>query len=122
MTFIKRQHVLLCLMFLVVLIFFSLFAASSSFFFFPEFDFLHCDSLWAVSFLSATFACHNVGRYLRNQRNSTFLSGAYPGFLKRGGGGGHHPRIADYIWFIALLSLVYQRAQSYYRGMKAHIN
>ena len=33
---------------------------------------------------------------------------------------GHHPGIADYIWFIPLLSLVYQRAQSYYRGMKAH--
>ena len=32
---------------------------------------------------------------------------------------GHHPGIADYIWFIPLLSLVYQRAQSYYRGMKA---
>ena len=48
---------------------------------------------------------------------------------KFGGGGrvggdrqGHHPGIADYIWFIPLLSLVYQRAQSYYRGMKAHIN
>ena len=43
MTFVKRQHVLLRLMFLLVLIFFSLFAASSSFFFFffPEFDFLH---------------------------------------------------------------------------------
>ena len=27
----------------------------------------------------------------------------------------------DYIWFIPLLSLVYQRAQ-WYRGMKAHIN
>ena len=36
--------------------------------------------------------------------------------------GGHHPGIADDIWFIPLLSLVYQRAQSYYRGMKAHIN
>ena len=36
--------------------------------------------------------------------------------------GSHHPGIADYIWFIPLLSLVYQRAQSYYRGMKAHIN
>ena len=31
---------------------------------------------------------------------------------------GHHPGIADYIWFISLLSLVYQRAQSYYRSMK----
>ena len=37
--------------------------------------------------------------------------------------GGYHPGIADYIWpVIPLLSLVYQRAQSYYRGMKAHIN
>ena len=53
--------------------------------------------------------------------------------FQRGGGGGvtgatryvkqgHHPGIADYIWFIPLLSLVYQRAQSYYRGMKAHVN
>ena len=33
-----------------------------------------------------------------------------------------HQEIADYIWSIPLLSLVYQRAQSYYRGMKAHIN
>ena len=31
----------------------------------------------------------------------------------------HHPGIADYIWFIPLLSLVYRRAQSYYRSMKA---
>ena len=36
--------------------------------------------------------------------------------------GGHHPGITDYIWFIPLLSFVYQRAQSYYRRMKAHIN
>ena len=36
--------------------------------------------------------------------------------------GGHHAGIADYTWFIQLLSLVYQRAQSYYRGMKAPIN
>ena len=35
---------------------------------------------------------------------------------------GHHPGIADYIWFIPLLYLVYQPAQSYYRGIKAHIN
>ena len=43
--------------------------------------------------------------------------------FQRGGHRGysldHHPGIADYIWFIPLLSLVYQRAQSYYRGMKA---
>ena len=43
-------------------------------------------------------------------------------FLKGRSQQGHHPGIADYIWFIPLLSLVYQRAQSYYRGMKAHIN
>ena len=46
--------------------------------------------------------------------------------FQKGGHGGyspdHHTRIADYVWFIPLLSLVYQRAQSYYRGMKAHIN
>jgi len=35
---------------------------------------------------------------------------------------GHQPGIADYIWFIPLLSLVYQQPQSYYRGIKAHIN
>ena len=35
---------------------------------------------------------------------------------------GHHPGISDYIWFIPLLSLVCQRVQSYYCGMKAHIN
>ena len=40
----------------------------------------------------------------------------------RGYSADHHPGIADYIWFIPLLSLVYQRAQSYYRGMKALIN
>ena len=39
--------------------------------------------------------------------------------FQRGGGGGHHLGIDDYIWFIPLLSLVYQRAQTYYRGMKA---
>ena len=35
---------------------------------------------------------------------------------------GHHQGIADYIWFITLLSLMYQRAVSYYCSMKAHIN
>ena len=35
---------------------------------------------------------------------------------------GHHLEIADYIWLILLLSLMYQQAQSYYHGMKAHIN
>ena len=43
--------------------------------------------------------------------------------FQRGGHRGyspdHHPWIADYIWFIPPLSLVYQQAQSYYRGMKA---
>ena len=46
--------------------------------------------------------------------------------FSKGGGGGHrqgyHPGIAYHIWFIPLLSLVYQRVQWYYRGMKAHIN
>ena len=43
-------------------------------------------------------------------------------FQRGGHRQGHHPGIADYIWFTPLLSLVYQRAQSYYRGMNAHIN
>ena len=43
-------------------------------------------------------------------------------FQKGGHRQGHHPGITDYIWFIQLVSLVYQRAQSYYRGMKAYIN
>ena len=59
---------------------------------------------------------------------SRVLQGRSQDFSKGGGGGGgghrqeHHPGIADYIWFIPLLSLVYQAAQSYYRGMKAHID
>ena len=38
--------------------------------------------------------------------------------------GGHHPGIADYIWFIPLLSLVYQRAQSYRpcHGFRRHLD
>ena len=43
-------------------------------------------------------------------------------FQRGGHRQGHLPGIAEYIWFISLLSLVYQRAQSYYRSMKAHIN
>ena len=43
-------------------------------------------------------------------------------FQRGGHRQGHHQGIADYIWFIPLLSLVYQRAQLYHRGMKAHIN
>ena len=31
-------------------------------------------------------------------------------FQREGHGQGHHPGIADYMWFIPLLSLVYQRA------------
>ena len=46
--------------------------------------------------------------------------------FQRGGHRGcspdHHPGIADYIWLTPPLSLVYQRVQSYYRGMKAHSN
>ena len=51
-------------------------------------------------------------------RSQDFSKGGSQSYVKQG----HHPGIADYIWFIPLLSLVYQRAQSYYRGMKAHIN
>ena len=50
-------------------------------------------------------------------RSQDFSKGSHRGYSPD-----HHPGIADYIWFIPLLSLVYQRAQSYYRGMKAHIN
>ena len=53
---------------------------------------------------------------------STLNRGVARIFQRGGHRQGHHPGIADYIWFIPLLSLVYQRAQSYYRGMKAHIN
>ena len=46
--------------------------------------------------------------------------------FQRGGHRGyspdHHLGIADFFWFIPLLSLLYQRVQSYYRGMKAFIN
>ena len=47
--------------------------------------------------------------------------------FQRGGGGSQKgtpcgDRDYNIIWFIPLLSLVYQRVQSYYRGMKAHIN
>ena len=52
----------------------------------------------------------------------TQVQGRSQDFSKGGQRQGHHPGIAGYIWFIPLLSLVYQRAQSYYRGMKAHIN
>ena len=51
-----------------------------------------------------------------------YIRGVARIFQRGGHRQGHHPGIADYIWFISLLSLVYQRAQSYYRGMKAHIN
>ena len=50
------------------------------------------------------------------------MQGGRQDFSKGGSQQEHHPGIADYIWFIPLLSLVYQRAQSYYSGMKAHIN
>ena len=58
------------------------------------------------------------------------LYGGVARIFQRGGGvgggswftEGHHPGIVDYVWFIPLLSLVYQRAQSYYRSMKANIS
>ena len=43
-------------------------------------------------------------------------------FQRGGQRQGHHPGIAGYIWFIPLLSLVYQQAQSYNCCMKSHIN
>ena len=59
-------------------------------------------------------------------KSGTALIRGVARIFQRGGHRGysadHHPGIADYIWFIPLLSLVYQRAQSYYRGMKALIN
>ena len=42
--------------------------------------------------------------------------------VHRGYSPDHHPGIVDYIWFIPLLSPMYQLAQSHYRGMEAHIN
>ena len=51
-----------------------------------------------------------------------FTCGLYRGVARIFQRGGHHLGIAAYTLFIQLLSLVYQRAQSYYRGMKAHIN
>ena len=56
-------------------------------------------------------------RTCKGMRNMSWGSGAYQDFSKGGHIQGHHLGIADYIWFIRLLSLVYQRAQSYYRGM-----
>ena len=58
----------------------------------------------------------------RFSKNVNLSQGHSQDFSKGGSQQGHHPGIADYIWFILLLSLVYQRAQSYYRGMKAYIN
>ena len=84
-------------------------------------------------------------------RDTSLVQGRRKDFSKGGSQQGHHPGIADYVWyvcmvwyvwfiplygmvplyglyyvwyvwFIPLLSPVYQRAQSYYRGMKAHIN
>ena len=43
----------------------------------------------------------------------TSLQGCSQDFSKGGSQQGHHPGIADYIRFIPLLSLVYQRAQLY---------
>ena len=42
--------------------------------------------------------------------------------FSKGGGGGHRGYSPDYIWYIPLLSPVYQWAQSYYPCMKVHIN
>ena len=93
------------------------------------------------------YACHSCNiRFCRNRRdnagailnlpNMVQLPSQFPigpPFLHKDDGisrgvarifqrGGHRGYLPDYIWFIPLLFLVYQRAQSYYRGMKAHIN
>ena len=60
-------------------------------------------------------------RALEERRNEA-LQGRSQDFSKEGPQQGHLPGIADCIWLIPLLSLVYQRAQSYYRGIKALIN
>ena len=66
---------------------------------------------------------HTTSYWTRQGTNTiTFYRGVARIFQRGGHRQGHHPGIADYIWFIPLLSLVYQRAQSYYCGMKAHIN
>ena len=70
---------------------------------------------------------HNQTNYkmfprVRPDGRAVNTQGRSQDFSKGGHIQGHHPGIVDYIWFIPLLSLVYQRAQSYYRGMKAHIN
>ena len=65
--------------------------------------------------ISAYLCWHLAARSMTSQHSA---QGRSQDFSK----GGHHPGIADYIWFIPLHSLVYQRAQSYYRGMKGHIN
>ena len=120
MTFVKRQHVLLRLMFLLVLIFFSLFAASSSsFFFFPEFDFLHF-SFTLGCFIPVCNVCLPQCRSLfKEPKELDFLIRGVARIFQREA---HQPWIADDIWFIPVLSLVYPRAQSNYHGMKAHIN
>ena len=61
---------------------------------------------------------HQLNMFLKQGRSQDLSKGGSQSYVKQG----HHPGIADYIWFIPLLSLVYQRAQAYYRGMKAHIN
>ena len=46
----------------------------------------------------------------KTKNNINFQPRGVARFFQRGG---HHPGIADCIWFIPLLSLVYQLAQSY---------
>ena len=59
---------------------------------------------------------------INSPKKKNYSRGVARIFQRGGYRQGHHPGIAHYIWFIPLLSLAYQRAQSYYRGMKAHIN
>ena len=69
MTFIKRQHVLLRLIFFACFDLFSF--VCWLFFFFPNLTVRIF--VWAVSLLSSIFACHNVGCYFGNQRNLNFF-------------------------------------------------
>ena len=89
--------------------------ASVSLLFLPHFDVL-CDLL-----LNRPKATWNLFVNYDSKvqgRSQDFSKGGSQSYVKQG----HHPGIVDYIWFIPLLSLVYQRAQSHYRGVKAHIN
>ena len=64
----NRQHVLLRLMFL-----FALIISFVCYFFFLNLTFYICNSLWAVSFLSATFECHKCRLLFQGPKELEFL-------------------------------------------------